>query len=239
MGSARNARTGKMHVILRHCSASTVSAHKKRPAGFSRESLFKALLPLDADVHIVLDSDKPHFCEDATVKLHKQKLGSESASFKACLELAKTFPLEDTVVFLEDDYKVSKHWLPLITEGLEVAKYVTLYDHPDKYAQDIISKIYCKPQRHWRTTPSTTNSFATRVSTLVEDMDIHIQYSSGPVTNDHGKFLHLWSLGRSLVSCMPAAWSHEEDGMQCVIKEVASTPPESEVQTHVVATVPE
>lgn len=207
------------HVILRHCAKSTVSAHKRRPTGFSREDLFESLLPLDADVHIVLDSDAPHFCEAAWVNIHKQTLGSESASFKKCLEVAKTFPPDDVVVFLEDDYKVSSNWLPLIHEGLEVAKYVTLYDHPDKYTQDIVSKLYCKPLRHWRTTPSTTNSFATKVATLVADMDIHVNYSSGPVTNDHGKFLHLWSMGRTLVSCMPAAWSHEEEGMQCGVKE--------------------
>ncbi len=206
------------HVILRHCQVSTVSAHKKRPAGFSREALFKELLPLEADVHIVLDAEGPHFCEAAPVTIHKKKLGSESQSFKACLELAKTFPRDDTVVFLEDDYRVSPNWLPLVREGLEVAKYVTLYDHPDKYTQDLVSRVYCKPLRHWRTTPSTTNSFATKVSTLIDDMDIHVQYSSGPVTNDHGKFLHLWSIGRSLVSCMPSAWSHEEDGMQCQLR---------------------
>ena len=54
--------------------------------------------------------------------------------------------------------------------------------------------------------------------TLLRDFDIHARYSTDvSVTRDHDKFLELWNLGQKLVTCIPAAWSHEELDMQCEI----------------------
>jgi hypothetical protein len=123
----------------------------------------------------------------------------------------------DIIVIIEDDYKVDPHWTSLLKEGLGFGTYVSLYDHPDKYSsmyKDLQSKLF-KGKRHWRTSPSTTNSFAVRVETLRQDMEIHRKYSLGvSVTRDHEKFLDLWSNSRSLVTCIPGAWSHEEINMQ-------------------------
>jgi hypothetical protein len=74
--------------------------------------------------------------------------------------------------------------------------------------------LYKGSSRHWRTTPSTTNSYAMTSSTLHRDIKIHTEYCKGSgVTLDHPKFLALWQAGRRLVSCIPSAWSHEENGM--------------------------
>ena len=129
---------------------------------------------------------------------------------------------QDTVVFLEDDYAVSPNWTLFLEEGLELAEYLSLYDHPDKYSnlyKSIPCLLFKQPRRHWRTTPSTTNSYAMKKQTLMRDMDIHERYSLGVrVSRDHEKFLELWNVGRKLITCIPAAWSHEELDMQCDLK---------------------
>ena len=170
---------------------------------------------IGVDVHVVLDAnpDDVHFIDqwDAhPFTLHRQHLGSDGDSLRFAIGLAVGWT--GTVVFLEDDYRVAPGWIELIAEGLRFSSYVTLYDHPDKYSRlyaGLTSQLFLG-SRHWRTVPSTTNSWATSAAVLVEDKDIHCAYGS----RDHEKFLALWSRGRRLVSCMPGAWSHEEVAMK-------------------------
>jgi len=228
-----------IHILVRHCFYSEASARKGRPADFDRKYIFETLLQSltphsDYDLTVVLDSDasKIHFTQvlqqqyalNSPYQLQCVYGGSEMASFRNCLNIAanKGWPQTDTVIFMEDDYLVTQDWLQLINEGLQFASYVTLYDHPDKYSSfmypNLPSKLFLGTNRHWRTTPSTTNSYACKVRTLIEDLNIHLRYSDGMgVTNDHQKFLQLWTMDRSLVSCIPGAWSHEEVGMQAKI----------------------
>ena len=59
-----------------------------------------------------------------------------SKSFIHAVEKALDFK-ENIVYFVEDDYYHRQDAPQLITEGLKVGDYITLYDHPDKY-----TKIY-------------------------------------------------------------------------------------------------
>lgn len=213
-----------IYVLVRHCTYSKASAGKNRPANFRRVDLFQKLLDslkeaLQAKLIVLLDANEKHFVEDFPVEIHKKVCGSEAKSFLEALDIVEKsgWKDDDIVVFLEDDYAVSPNWIGLIEEGLGFADYVTLYDHPDKYSEmysKLVSTIYLGKRRHWRTTPSTTNSYAARVKTLRQDMQLHRDYSRGFITNDHQKFMALWGKGKSLVSCIPSAWSHEETGMQ-------------------------
>lgn len=233
-----------LRVIVRHCTFSEASKEKHRPKGFDRADLFLKLVhSLHSKPHpsitltVLLDkheNDGPHFVEEITQELLKwshvpieivrKQCGSEAASFLAMLEYVRDsgWDAQDTVVFLEDDYAVSHDWISLLEEGLEISDYVSLYDHPDKYSnlyRSMRCLLFKQPQRHWRTTPSTTNSYAMKKQTLLRDMDIHVQYSTGVrVSRDHEKFLDLWNGGRKLITCIPGAWSHEELGMQCDLK---------------------
>lgn len=168
-------------------------------------------------------SEKRHFVENSEeITIHKFQGGSERASFLFCLEFVKSqgWNDEDIIVFLEDDYKVAHGWDFYVKDGLKYADYVSLYDHPDKYSrayEDLNVKLY-KGACHWRTTPSTTNSYACKLKTVLADFDTHAKYSLGHgITNDHFKFLNLWQDGRTLVTSIPAYWSHEEEGMTCKI----------------------
>jgi hypothetical protein len=207
---------------------SNASRGKQRPAGFNREKLFLNLinsLPIDTPVTVFLDKkqDEVHFTE--TIKPYKKyeifskECGSEASSFVQLLNyiVEQNYSPNDIIVILEDDYKVIPGWHLLVEEGLNFGDYVSLYDHPDKYSNlyaNLHSVIFKGRLSHWRTTPSTTNSYAMKVKTLMENFEFHLIYSQGQVTRDHEKFLALWRAGKKLVTCIPSAWSHEEIGMQ-------------------------
>jgi hypothetical protein len=95
---------------------------------------------------------------------------------------------EDFVYLLEDDYIHRPGSKNALLEALEIADYVTLYDHPDKYKLDgqggnelnykslQKTRIYLTKSSHWRETNSTTMTFAARVKTLREDYQIWKKY---------------------------------------------------------------
>lgn len=225
-----------MHIFIRHCFYSSASVSKTRPEGFDRKEIFGNLLNTmeGKDVYIVLDEkfrptiDTKHFTESCPVA-HVEciEAGTEPIAFILQLDLVrrlmkeKKWSTNDIIVFLEDDYAVKPGWIDAVQEGLQFGDYVTLYDHPDKYNKDIYpmnpSELYVSKKAHWRTTPSTTNSFACRLSTLLQDITEHVKWSASEhmtFTQDHQKFLSLWSQGRRLVSSIPSFWSHEEKDMQ-------------------------
>jgi hypothetical protein len=221
----------KFHILLRHCMESTVSQHKQRPVGFDRSLLFQRLCQTVINENVIVFLDKnssvpqPHFTEKGPFPILQNNCGSEASAFLHLLKyikdqaLSKQWSREDIIVILEDDYAVQSGWKDLIREGLQYGDYVTLYDHPDKYSElykGVSSLLFQGKLRHWRTTPSTTNSYAMKVGTLLDDFLLHRFFSERvSVTRDHEKFLSLWQTGKTLVSCIPGAWSHEEIGMQC------------------------
>jgi hypothetical protein len=226
-----------LHIFIRHCFYSSASSKKERPQGFDRSKIFAHVLSSlkQHDFRIVLDEkfrptvDAKHFTEltCSTEQIHYIEAGSEPIAFITQLEYVRKLMKEkqwssnDIIVFLEDDYAVKEGWIKAIEEGLQFADYVTLYDHPDKYNKTIYPstpcEMYVSPSAHWRTTPSTTNSFACTLSTLIQDYDEHIKwsaYENMTFTLDHQKFLSLWNQGKRLVSSIPSYWSHEEKDMQ-------------------------
>jgi hypothetical protein len=241
-----------VHVLVRHCFASDNSTSKQRPPTFDRIALHKQLIKScrqKAHVTLVLDEARRqgvHFIEQEeaseSVDLVLVEGGTDAKSFTALLQLVQqrisnnTIATNDILVFLEDDYLVSDDWITIVEHALSYADYATGYDHPDKYTASY-SQIPCRLyydaacNRHFRSTVSTTNSYAMRACTLLRDMSIHLESCAAPrsITDDHGKFLRLWGLSRNsaipnrkanelLVSAIPSAWSHEEEHMQMLVQ---------------------
>jgi hypothetical protein len=140
--------------------------------------------------------------------------GSSPASFRVALELALTLPDNEIVYFLEDDYLHVADARKVLLEGLGLASYVTLYDHPDKYrpGRGEMSEIMLTKSSHWKFTKSTTATFATTVETLRADAPAWRWFADGRLGAwDHEAFTALWLQNRRrIVSCIPGRATHTE-----------------------------
>ena len=118
-------------------------------------------------------------------------------------EVINRYAPEENLYLLEDDYLHLPCSRTAILEGLEIADYVTLYDHPDMYYPDgkglnpfvhddlPKSSIYLTAHSHWRSTISTTMTFAAKVITLLEDRDIWRNCFNGKIPADFSGFITL------------------------------------------------
>ncbi|MGH7890197.1 MAG: hypothetical protein ACRENF_06570 [Thermodesulfobacteriota bacterium] len=221
-------KKNKIELFVRHCNFSEVSQHKNRLSGFSRQKCHENLLStLDdkrANVTFLLDtfhpSNKSHFIlEQSKFPVIEIKEGTETGSFLRLLDHVASLKLDPATIvyFLEDDYLHREGWIDVLLEGFSIpgASYVTLYDHRDKYSlsiyNELTSKIFHTASCHWRTTPSTTNTYAMRYRTLMEHLPIHRQFSTGrKISADHEKFLELGRQGAVLISSLPGWSTHIE-----------------------------
>lgn len=218
----------KIEVFVRHCHFSEISSHKERLPGFSRkkchENLLSTLDPRRVNLTFLLDtfhpSQEPHFVTNQTkYPVIEIKEGKETGSFLKLLDHVekRDFPPETIIYFLEDDYLHREGWVDILLEGFSVPgiSYVTLFDHRDKYFHpdyaDLKSKIFYTPSCHWRTTPSTTNTYAMKAKTLMKSLEIHRAFSQGrKISADHEKFLALAEKGETLISPLPGYSTHVE-----------------------------
>lgn len=217
---------GKIEVFSRHCIFSSVSQHKKRPPFFSRKACYLNLLetfdPSKANLTFLLDDKTPkraHFLREQMVyPVIEIQEGSEAGSFLRLLDYVSQLDLhpETILYFVEDDYIHRPGWLDILLEGFQVPSvdYVTLYDHGDKYFAypKLSSKIFVTPSCHWRSTPSTTHTFATRFKTLLRDLAIHRKFSEArTISADHDKFIFLQKKRNTLlISSLPGSSTHAE-----------------------------
>ena len=149
--------------------------------------------------------------------------GNGAATFNIALDEALKMADNDTVYFLENDYLHKPDSRVIIEEGFELgAKFVSLYDHPDKYlspeqggnpyckggAED--TRVYLTDSVHWKITNSTTMTFAAEVKTLKENESILRNHTSGTHPNDFQMFLELRKNNKLLVTPIPGYATHGE-----------------------------
>jgi hypothetical protein len=215
-----------MKVFFRTTS---IKSGKHRPEWFSYESCFKNLLKEFPDecVTVFFDGDPTeHFVSKYDCKLVRTDAGSETQSFTNLIEYILNIDdlQDDEIIYIvEDDYLHKPGAMKILNEAFENidTDYVTLYDSTDKYfpgyferfAYGFKTSLIFTANAHWRTTPSTTNTFATCVKTLREDAEIHYKFSAQhlKITDDHKKFHALWEKGRMLVSSIPGYSTHVEN----------------------------
>lgn len=215
-----------IEIFARHATYSAASAHKRRPEFFSHELCWRNLCATfnrgSARITALLDTAHggTHFLDRETdIPVVRFQGGTEAKAFLFLLDYIESLCLSpETVVYIvEDDYLHRPGWLKILKEGLEIPEvdYVTLYDHNDKYFfpmyRNLKSKLYVTDSCHWRTIPSTTQTFATRWQRLQNDLWAHRLYSTGrKVSADHEKFSRLTRRGAILVSSIPGWSTHAE-----------------------------
>lgn len=214
----------KILVINRQCNFSTISASKERPDWFSRESCFNTVYEevaqdAEADLKVFFDGQpkEEHFINKYDVDLVKEDCGSGSLSYLKAIELALNSGYE-YVYFVEDDYMHKQGWLRVLREGLKTkGDYITLYDHRDKYSEmykDLVSSVLVTPSTHWRSVPSTTDTYACSIDVLREDLQTHVKYSTiAHYSLDHHRFMELGQKGRTIISSIPGWSTHVETSL--------------------------
>lgn len=151
-----------------------------------------------------------------------------SASFRHVMEYAiGRYSPDQAIYLLEDDYFHLEGSAECILEGLEIADYVTLYDHPDKYRDRSAggnryvrgggenSKVFLTNSTHWKKTNSTTMTYACKVGTLKQDFSVWKKHSRKNSPKDFFAFRELgrrrlFAKKRLLISSIPARSTHAE-----------------------------
>lgn len=136
-----------------------------------------------------------------------------AGSLKYCIESCFKSNDEDIIYFVEDDYLHLPESPELIQEGLQIAEYVTLYDHPDKYTAIYeggeTSKVVRTKSSHWRYTISTCMTFACKMKTIKDDFETWCKFISSQHPDDHGIFSEL-NKNRRLAVSIPGRACHTD-----------------------------
>ena len=142
------------------------------------------------------------------------------AAFDVALEQCSD---DEVMYFVEDDYLHLAGARQVLLEGVDVAHYVSLYDHKDKYISTDkgghnpfikyggeITRVIRTESSHWKLTNSTTMTFAITVGVLREDKDVWDKYTRGRHPHDFHAFLEVARRGRLLVTPIPGYATHCE-----------------------------
>ena len=215
-----------IEVFIRHCYYSKLGElpDRVRPFWYNKTQVFEnfknTLNPDLVNYTIVYDEfygsiDKTFLAKEKNVEIIK--CGSECDSFLETLNIiqSQNFDDEQIVYLLEDDYIHRSGWCDIMLEGFNLkSHYLTLYDFDFFIAKGYLCEIFTTPSSHWRAVPATTNTFACRYKTLLEDLEVHQKHSINGVkeeegfhfSKDYDKFWELQKQERYLISPMPG-WS--------------------------------
>jgi hypothetical protein len=150
-----------------------------------------------------------------TITLNRTNFGSNAGSFLYALDQAIKLPQETQVYFVEDDYLHHEGADIILQQGLSKSPYVSLYDHPDKYWGDNADKdcrLIMTEDCHWRTTGSTTMTFASYAGYLSNDRSIFERWCGGEDkwTHDFQLFTEL-SNKYGLITPVPGYATHLDE----------------------------
>jgi hypothetical protein len=186
-------------------------------------------------MYVVADNvseDSYMFLKNATGESNiiRTQLKSGALSFLRAVEIAlSTFSDPNQIVYLcEDDYIHVNGCARVLQDAFNVdgVHYATGYDHPDKYIHPHhggnpyvqhngeICKVCVGKLSHWKTTNSTTMTFACKLQTLKEDYDLYHKYCHTGYPHDFEMFLDLCrNRNRVLVSSIPSVSTHCESAV--------------------------
>lgn len=188
---------------------------------------FLSVFSRAADILILADCVSPSTLEWIHELLHTFELphihilqsqfrsGASNFLFAASIVKQLELPEDHPVYFVEDDYIHTIDACKVILEGLQIADYCTGYNHPDKFMPHMYpygenSRVMLTKSTHWKTTKSTTMTFATKAGIVTRDFDVYYKYCHTGYPYDHEMFLELGTAGRTLASAIPGVSTHTE-----------------------------
>ena len=161
------------------------------------------------NIHVIADN-----CREETLQfirsfakqgmiMEETSLGNSGSFMFMINKIIKIHKSDDFVYLLEDDYLHCPGAKKIILEGLEIADYVTLYDHPDKYKLDgkggnhfnykhlQKTRLHLTASVHWRECNSTTMTFSCRVQTLIDNYHTWKKYTKTFIPKDNLAFYEI------------------------------------------------
>jgi hypothetical protein len=174
----------------------------------------------EATIEMIRQVCKPSLGQLRNDQIHRTEIGNGAGSWRYAAQLAMQLPDNQPVYLLEDDYLHLPDSRTLMMEGLTIAQYVTLYDHPDKYIPLVqggnpfvehggeLTRVLRTTSSHWRFTSSTTMTFATTAGVLRADYATWDRCTQGSHPNDYAAFLELHQKGKMLAVCIPGRSTH-------------------------------
>lgn len=204
----------------------------------SLENFLKEFSP--GQIEIIADNVEPEtkkWLETYNFKkIHETNFG-DSGCFWYIIQNVVKLDKNDFVYCVEDDYLHKPNSQKALMEGLQIADYVTLYDHTDKYIDGYNpevknggekSKVFLTSSTHWRITNSTTMTFAAKVATIISDECFFKAFTVGVLPKNNIKFLrsigyvkssrdynlHIWLRNikkRKLICSIPGFSTHVEN----------------------------
>lgn len=210
---------------------------KEKLENASKEACLKNAIHVFKQAHILVFADN---CEMETLDMIRKygiepnsiSLGNAKSWRHVALYAIDNFKDNDIVYFLEDDYLHLEEAETALIEGIKIADYVTLYDHPGNYLTKKqggnplvkdggeVARVVYSESTHWKHTNSTTMTFATTVRILKEDYPIFHHGTRRKIPQDFKIFKRLighsglknrlFGKRRVLVSPIPSKSTHAE-----------------------------
>jgi hypothetical protein len=150
-------------------------------------------------------------------QFHVTKLGNAPSFIYSVDILAKEgIENDELIYFVEDDYLHHPNSKSTLENALNLADYLTLFDHPDKYSRMYscgeTSKVQRVKNQHWKTSVSTTMTFACKYKTIKDDFFRVFKKSCVNFhPNDHEIFERLQkTYKRKLMVCIPGLSFHTD-----------------------------
>jgi hypothetical protein len=177
------------------------------------------------NIYIIADN-----CSDSTLSMIREyinesnidivSVGNGAGTFNIALDKCLNLHDDAIIYFVENDYLHRSGAAEAIHEGFELgADFVSLYDHPDKYMDNInpyvedggeITKVFLSNSCHWKLTNSTTMTFATKVNIIKQYESILRKYTTETCPRDFDMWIDLRNHGNSLITPIPGYSTHGE-----------------------------
>ena len=199
---------------------------KEKPEYINNQNCFLNTLNIfkEASWWVIADNvgkETKSLLQDKLKTIEHVNVGHGAGTFNLALDYALNLNDQEIVYFVENDYLHRPQADKVLKNGFDLGfDYVTLYDHPDKYASFIHPNpelkdigentvVFLTAHSHWKYTNSTTGTFAFKKQTLIEDFDIWMYEVVNNIWQyDYHGFVQIRKNQRKVASCIPGRSSH-------------------------------